>query len=560
MLNRRQFLLSSAGMLTLAGCVKSGLSINTGETLEKAYINGQIWTGISAAPLVTALGVTGNKISHVGQESVAAATTPKTQIIDLQGAFVTPGMIDNHSHFLLGSNSLTDLNLRQAKTPQEFTQLIAQKAKSLKQGKWILGGNWDEQLWGGALPIHQWIDSVTPNHPVAVARLDLHSLFLNGLALKLAGIDKHTPEPAGGVIVRDANGEPTGILKDNARDLVLSIIPELGMEDKMASYRAGIAHGLSCGVTQMHVKAITWEDHEILLALRALGETDMRFSSFVPIQDWQRLTQLIDEQGHGDDWLRWGGVKGVFDGSLGAGTAWFKQPYTDEPNNRGAAFQNTADLRQWIMDADRHNLHVAVHAIGDYANEQLLQIYADTLAKNGPRDRRFLIEHAQHLNPQHYQRFSELGVIASVQPYHAIDDGRWAVKRIGEQRLQGTYAFNSLLKAGVKVSFGSDWPVAPLDPRLGIQAAVLRQTIDGANPKGWMPDEKISVVQALTAYTTTNAYAGFQENRLGMLAPGYLADFVVYEDNLLTVDSAHLHQVKIRSTVVNGEARYGSLV
>ncbi|PCI53262.1 MAG: amidohydrolase [Alphaproteobacteria bacterium] len=561
MFNRRHLLLAGTGLaasgaIALGGCFKSKSS----GILDTAYINGEIWTGSSDTHLVASIGFAGNRITAIGKDAVSAATGPMTQIIDLKGAFMAPGMIDNHSHFLLASQSLTQINLRQASTPEIFTNMIGEKARSLGPGKWILGGNWDEQLWGGELPSHQWIDSGTPENPVAIARLDLHSLFLNALALKLAGIDRNTPDPQGGVIVRDAHGEPTGVLKDNARDFVLRVIPDPTIQEKQASFREGIAHGLSFGVTQMHVKAITWDDHDTLRALRTHGETDMRFSSFIPIKDWERLHTLIQEEGRGDEWVRWGGVKGVFDGSLGAGTAWFRDPYTDEPDNSGMAFDNTKDLHQWILDADRHNLHVAIHAIGDYANEQVLDIFEQTIAKNGPRDRRFLIEHAQHLNPKSFPRFKELDVIASMQPYHAIDDGRWAVNRIGEARLNGTYAFGSLLKAGATVSFGTDWPVAPLDPRLGLEAAVLRQTIDGANPEGWLPEEKITIEQALKAYTVTNAYAGFQEDTFGKLLPGYTADFVIYEENLLTVDPEKIGDVKIIQTVVNGESRFGNAV
>lgn len=554
MLDRRRVLLAGAGLALIGGCSLGDDRV----TLDTAYINGEIWSGRGSMGLASSLGLVGNRIAAVGQDAVAASIGPKTQIIDLKGAFVAPGMIDNHSHFLLASQSLTQVNLRTANTREIFTQRIADKAKSLGPGKWILGGNWDEQLWGGELPTHHWIDAVTPNNPVTISRTDLHSLFLNKAAMKLAGIDKNTPDVEGGVIVRDAKGEPTGILKDAAREYVLRVIPDPSIEDKQATFRAGIQHGLSFGVTQMHIKAITWDDHDTLRALRQHGETNMRFSSFVPIQDWERLHTLIQEEGKGDAWVRWGGVKGVFDGAVGARTAMFKEPYTDDPSNHGLAFQNTKDLTQWILDADRHNLHVATHAIGDHGIEQVLDVYANTIAQNGPRDRRFLIEHVQHINPKHFTRFKELGIIASMQPYHAIDDGRWVVDAIGEKRLYGTNAHKSLLDAGAMVSFGSDWPVAPLDPRTGLKAAVLRQTLDGANPDGWLPNEKVSIEQAMHAYTAVNAYAGFQEKTYGVLKPGYIADFVIYDKNLLSVEASQIDNVNIMQTIVDGKRRYGS--
>ncbi|MFC3051923.1 amidohydrolase [Kordiimonas pumila] len=553
MIDRRQLLMAGAATFMLPYALRAG-----GVRLDAAYVNGSVWTGVRGAPLASAFGTVGNRIAAVGKDQVAASTGPMTRVVDLGGAFVTPGIIDNHTHFLMGSQALSRVNLRQASTPAEFSRIIAEAAQEVGSGKWVEGGNWDEQLWGGELPHKDWIDAVTPNTPVAVARLDLHMWFLNSLALKLAGIDRNTPDPDGGVIIRDANGEPTGIVKDKAKDLVQRVIPEPSEAEIEATFRKGIEHGLSLGVTQVHIKALDWTSQNALRRMRAKGETDMRFSSFVPLQDWAKLDAIVREEGRGDDWVRWGGLKGLVDGSLGSGTALFKEPYSDMPENKGITFVDPADLREWVLAADKHNLHIAVHAIGDRANDMILDIYAEAEAVNGARDRRFLIEHAQHISPASIPRFAELGVVASVQPYHAVDDGRWAVKKIGKERLHGTYAFGSLLDAGVKVSFGSDWPVAPLDPRTGLQAAVLRQTIDGANPEGWLPDEKISIEAALEAYTVTNAYAGFQEDRFGMLAPGYVADFVVFADNLLTMDPAHLTEVEILRTIVDGTERYSS--
>lgn len=552
MINRRQLMFSAAGALLLP---LPGLAAQ--RPLDTAYINAVVWTGVAGVPLASALGVTGNRIAAVGGEQVAAATGRGTRIVDLEGAFITPGFIDNHTHFLMASQALSRVNLRQAGNRSDFARLVGEAAQVTAAGKWVEGGNWDEQLWGGELPTRDWIDPVSPDTPVAVARLDLHMLLVNSVALRLAGIDRDTPDPPGGLIVRDAAGDPTGILKDNAKNLVQRVIPSPTPAELEQAFRAGINHGLALGVTQVHIKALDWISQETLVRIRAAGEPGMRFSSFVPLQDWERLAQLVAEQGRGDDWLRWGGVKGLVDGSLGSSTALFHEPYSDAPDTRGITVADPTDLRQWVLDADRHQLHVAVHAIGDHANDLVLDIFGDVIARNGKRDRRFLVEHAQHLDPESVPRFAQLGVIPSVQPYHAIDDGRWAEKRIGKQRLQGTYAFSSLLRSGARLSFGSDWPVAPLDPRTGLQAAVLRQTIDGANPGGWLPEEKITMEQALLAYTANNAYAGFQEDRLGRLAPGYRADFVVFADNLLRVDPARVTEVQVLRTVVDGRQRYG---
>ena len=284
----------------------------------------------------------------------------------------------------------------------------------------------------------------------------------------------------------------------------------------------------------------------------------MRFYSFLPLQDWAKVKALVDVEGRGDDWLRWGGLKLQYDGSLGSRTAMFYEPYDDAPGNSGMPLHKMADVQQWTNDADAAGFQITIHAIGDKANDEALDIFAAAAAKNGPRDRRFRVEHAQHLSAAAIPRFAKQQVVAAMQPYHAIDDGRWAIQRVGAERLKGTYAFKSLLDAGAKVAFGSDWPVAPLDPLTGVAAAVLRQTIDGANPGGWQPKQKLTMAQALRAYTETNAFAGFQDDRLGRIAPGMLADFVVMDANLFAIDPAKTGATKILKTIVNGAERFSA--
>ncbi len=542
-----------------AGLALPSLAFAAGRTLDVAYVNASIWTGVpDVKGRARALGVIDDRIAAVGADHVRAMTGKTTRIVDLKGAFVVPGFTDNHTHFLRASQALSAADLRLAKTPAELTQQIGASAAKLRPGAWLQGGNWDHERWGGELPTHDWIDAVTPNNPVAVTRSDQHMLLLNTIALKLAGIDRDTPDPEGGVIVRDAKGEPTGILKDKARRLVQRIIPpatDREVEDALAK---GAAYGLGLGVTQVHVTEVDWITQYGLRRLRERGETGMRFYSFVPLVDWQKMANIVKTDGRGDDWVRWGGMKGLVDGSLGSRTALFHDHYDDAPDTKGIIVTKPADLKDWVGEADRAGLQVTVHAIGDAANDEILDIYADVEKANGKRDRRFRIEHAQHLAPGAINRFKALDVIASVQPYHAIDDGRWAINRIGAERLKGTYAFRSLLDSGAKVTFGSDWPVAPLDPRWGLAAAVLRQTIDGANPNGWLPEQKISIEEALVAYTRTNAYAGFQDDRLGVIAPGFLADFVVMDADLLTIDPALITKTSVLRTIVGGKQRFGA--
>ena len=548
---RRQFIAAGASALLLPSRALWAADAQ----LDVAYVNGRIWTA-SRARIVTALGTVGERIAAVDDAAVRKRIGKQTRVVDLQGAFVVPGFMDAHTHFLLAASALTPPNLRDAKSRDEFVKRVAEASRQLPPGEWMQGGSWDAELWGGELPTHQWIDAVTADRPVALTRLDLHMWLLNSAALRLAGIDRNTPEPAGGRILRDANGEPTGIVIDEAQSLVKRAMPPPTDAALERALRAGIEHGLRYGVTQTHAMGLDWIMHDALLRLRAKGETDMRFYSFVPLKDWEKLQDWIEHHGRGDDWVRWGGLKALADGSLGSRTALFHRPYDDQPGTHGIRVNTLDDLRKWITQADKAGFQNAVHAIGDQANDDILDVFAEVARVNGPRDRRFRIEHAQHLTPAAIPRFGQQHVIASVQPYHAIDDGRWAIQRIGAERLKGTYAFKSLLDGGARVCFGSDWPVAPISPLTGMAAAVLRQTIDGKNPGGWLPEQRVTVEQALTAYTATNAYAGLQEDRLGRIAPGFLADFVVLDTDLLKTDPQKISAANVLRTVVGGKERF----
>ena len=487
-------------------------------SLDIALVNARVWTG-TPGTMSDAVGISGNRIAVVGAAAVRRASGKTTRVVDLQGALVMPAFIENHTHFLKGALALAQPELLGARSRGDFAKRIGRAAR-MNPGQWITGQSWDEERMGGALPTREWIDAVTPDTPVAVPRSDLHMLLLNGAALKLAGIDRNTPDPEGGVIIRDPSGEPTGILKDNAKQLVERVIPAPSPAQEAAALRAAIALGHAHGIAQCHIPEIDWAAHEALRRAPIAREQGMRFNSMVPIQDWRKIAATIAEEGRGDAWVRWGGVKGLADGSLGSRTALFYAPYSDAPNWSGVRILPLDELRDLVDGADRAGLQIAVHAIGDRANDDVLDVFEAVAKKNGGRDRRFRIEHAQHVRPATIPRFSRQGVIASMQPYHAIDDGRWAVKRIGEDRLDGTYAFESFIRSGAHVTFGSDWPVAPLDPILGIHAAVTRETIDGANPGGWLPEQKATVEQAMRAYTLENAYAGFQERVVGRIAPG----------------------------------------
>ncbi|QXD15864.1 amidohydrolase [Rhodocaloribacter litoris] len=530
------------------------------EVADTIYTRAQVWTGVPGAPPAEALAVKGDRLLAVGTAAeVEAFRGPRTRVVDLGGRFVMPGFIDNHVHFLGGGFQLAGVDLRTAASPEAFRRRLADFARTVPPGRWITGGDWDHEAWGGELPRREWIDAVTPDNPVFVSRLDGHMALANTPALERAGITRDTPDPAGGTIVRDpATGEPTGILKDAAMDLVFAVIPPPSEEELDEALERAMAHAVALGVTQVHDMGTYggWTDLATYRRAHARGALKLRLYAFVPLADAARLAAYVDAHGRGDDWLRWGGLKGFVDGSLGSTTAWFYAPYDDAPETTGLLVTDSTALRARILQADAAGLHVAVHAIGDRANDWLLDVYAGAARTNGPRDRRFRIEHAQHLTRDALPRFARQGVIPSMQPYHAIDDGRWAEKRIGPERIRTTYAFRSLLDAGAPLTFGSDWTVAPLNPLEGVYAAVTRRTLDGAHPEGWVPEEKVTVEEALQAYTAANAYAGFQEDRLGRLAPGYLADFIVLSENLFTLEPEAIRAVRVLRTVVGGEEQF----
>lgn len=517
-------------------------------------VYGRVWTGDPAHPWAEAVAVRAERITFVGpRRQVIGRIGRSTRIIDNGRGLVVPGFGDAHTHFVGGGFQLVSVDLRDAESPAEFIDRVAVFARSIPPGRWITGGDWDHERWpGSTLPRRQWIDSVTPDKPVFVSRLDGHMGVANSLALRLAGITRDTPDPPGGLIVRDsATGEPTGILKDNAMDRIGAVIPEPSAEQADSAFSRAMQFAASLGVTTVHVMG-GWDDFATFRRARARNAMITRVRAYVPITTWQRLADTVRAAGRGDDWLNWGGLKGFMDGSLGSTTAAFYEPYLDAPNTRGLLVTDSATRRQEIISADSAGLQVAVHAIGDRANAMLLGFFEAAMNRNGQRDRRFRIEHAQHLRQRDIPAFGSLGVIPSMQPYHAIDDGRWAGNRLDTARLRGTYAFRTLLDTHARLAFGSDWTVAPLDPIQGIYAAVTRRTLDGRNPNGWFPEQKITVEEALRAYTIGVSYAGFADQRVGVLRAGMLADMALLDRDLFREPPANLNQAKVMRTIVGG--------
>ena len=522
------------------------------------YTNAHIWTGEIDRPLQSVLIVNGNKIASVGGEELLSHYRNEAEIIDLNGAFIVPGFIDNHTHLMSGGFQLSQVKLRHAQDRDQFVEILKQFSENVPSDSWITGGRWDHENWGGKLPQKEWIDNAVGDHPVFVSRLDGHMGLANSIALKMAGISAETADPDGGTIVKDdVTGEPTGILKDEAMNLVFHIIPEPSEKEADEAFDRAMEHILSLGVTQVQ-DMCSWENYETYFRAQKRGALRARIHTFIYDWDWELLNSQDEKVVEGDDWLSIAGVKLFVDGSLGSSTAWFYDPYLDEPTTSGLMVTDTAYTRRMIFNVEEAGLQMAIHAIGDQANDWTLDAYADVVKKYGSRDRRFRIEHAQHLSQKAISRFAQIGVIASMQPPHLIDDGRWAEKRIGSELLEGTYAFRSLLDSGAKLTFGSDWTVAPIAPLYGIYAAVTRRTLDDKHPNGWLPEQKITVEEALRCYTVNNAEGVFREDKLGTLEAGKYADFVVLSDNLLEIDPVKIKDVTVLRTVVDGIEQYCS--
>ena len=524
-------------------------------------VYGRVWTGDSARPWAQAVAVAGDTIAAVGDSAaIAARVGERTKVLSAGTGMVTPGMMDGHLHFIDGGLQLASVDLRPARSPEDFIARLGAFAAEKKPGEWILGGDWDHERWPGApLPTRQWIDSVTPRNPVFVQRLDGHMALANTAALRAAGITRATKDIRGGVIVRDRRtGEPTGVLKDEAMTPVYNVIPAPSNEQRDRALQRAMEHAAERGVTSVAHMSVPWGDLGAYLRAKQAGTLKVRAALYFPLQDWHRVADTVANIGRGDDWVWIGGVKGYVDGSLGSTTALFYAPYNDDPSTSGVLVTPEDSLRRWIGAADSAGLQVVVHAIGERANGLLLDIYDSVAKAHGRRDRRFHIEHAQHLRRQDIERIAKTGVVASMQPYHAADDGRWAEKRIGPERIKTTYAFRSLLDRGAHLAFGSDWTVAPMDPLLGIWAAVTRRTLDGKNPGGWVPEEKIAVEEALRAYTSGDAYGIFAEDRRGKLVPGYQGDLVLLDQDLTRIPPETIDQVKVRATIVGGRVVFSS--
>ena len=529
---------------------------------DQAFIGGKVWTVDKVLPQAEAIAVWKGRILKVGTNAeVKALVGPNTKVIDLKGQRVVPGFYDSHVHWLGGGLQLARVELKDAKDEVEFGKRLKEFDGKMPRDRWMLGGNWDhDRTFGSTLPTAEMLDKYVKNRPVFIRRYDGHMALANTAALKLARITADTKDPSGGVIERLADGmTPSGILKDNAMNLVENLILDPADDEIAEAIRASLRAAAEVGVTSVQDMegSSPQTRRKLLRTLQELVRRDeltCRIDVRWPISQQKDLAAIGVEANFGGEFVRIGGLKGFMDGSLGSSTAKMYDPFVNEPKNTGVYVTQPDVMRTLIRNADKAGQSVAIHAIGDQANGVLLDLFTEITQQNPNRDRRFRIEHVQHLRASDYKRFKQLNVVASMQPFHVIDDGRWAVGRIGTERCATSYAYRSLLDAGAKVAFGSDWPVAPLNPLPGIDAAVNRRTLDGKDPNGWYPEQRITVAEAVEAYTLTSAYGGFQEKERGSITAGKLADFVVLNQDIFTANQKdHIGETKVAMTVVGGK-------
>lgn len=522
------------------------------ETADIIYFNGNIYTGIKEDTRQNYIATKNNRILELGIDNYSHLISSNTKLIDLKNNFLLPGFIDNHTHFIYGGTKLNNISLQNSRTQYEFINSFKEYIPNINNGLWLQGGNWDHENWGGALPNKSWIDSLTNNNPVLVSRVDGHMALANSKALEEANINENTPNPVGGEIVKDINtGIPTGILKDTAIDIVRKLIPKQSHSEQDSILKTSMNYASSQGITQIHDMA-TWDDLQTFR--RNKDKLTLRIKTYTWYEDWEKLIDLIDKYGKGDNILRWDGIKAMIDGSLGSRTAWMHNHYLDDKNTNGIMrIKDTNSFKKMITNLDKNGIQLAIHAIGDKANDWIIKQSMNLNKVNGLIDRRIRIEHAQHLTKDAIEKIINNDIIPSMQPYGCIDDTRWMHKRINSDLMSRTYIFKTFIDKNVNLTFGSDWDVTPLNPLFGIYAAVSRKTIDGSNPGGWNPEQKLTVEEAISCYTNNNSYAVFSEKNIGVLQKDMLADFVVLSKDITSIKIDDILKTRVLNTIYNGK-------
>ncbi len=573
--NRYRFL-HAASVARLAMLVVSVLSSGTlaqdqhGDDLRLAdviVVNGKIWTGTTqpggAEP--TAIAIVRGTIVEIGADmDVRRRQTGRTHVLDANGRRIIPGMTDSHTHLISGGFQLVQLNLRDVTSREEFVKAVGKAAKGVEKGQWVVGGRWSVESWKNPeSPRAAWLDEATGDTPVFLSRMDGHAALVNSAALKLAGIDKSGPaDPVGGEIERDpTTREPTGFLKESAMELVQKLIPRHSPEDRYNALLRAMRHANSLGITSVHDLS-QLDDLEAFKKAEAKGELTLRITSYLSVDDWSKYTDDIAKthMGMNSQMLFLAGFKGYMDGSLGSRTAYMFEPYSDaeptmlHPRGQLTAFAASAGLfQQQVNDADAKGLQLAVHAIGDQANHLLLDAYESAMKKNETKNPRHRIEHAQHLTVEDIARFGKLGVVASMQPYHKADDGRYAEKALGSDRLKGSYAFRQLVDADAILIFGSDWPVVSMNPFDGVAAAVNAKTLAG---EVWLASHSLTTLEAMRAYTALPPKAIFRDAMLGTIEVPKMADLVILKDDPFAMSPDKLDKVRVAQTIIGGKVVY----
>jgi len=505
------------------------------------FINGIILTQDESQPQVAQLALRGKHILAVGDD-LSNYAGEHTETIDLEGAVVTPGFIDAHVHFIWGGETLLTIPAGEARSREDFIRIVGEFAQGRPEGSWLRGGGWNENHFkDGSFPHRSWLDEAAPGHPMLLTRHDGHSGIASSAALEIAGITNETPDPPGGVIDRDESGELTGILRDAAMNLVFQHLPQETESELMQCLEASQTYLLDRGVTA--VGDMNHDMHHIrfLEKMAREGKLRVRVSAYAPILDWPEVQTWLDGGVYEDEFFQFKGLKAFCDGSLGSHTALMLEPYDDTPDSAGIydrIWQDVPRIHRIISEADRRGYQTLIHAIGDRAVREVLDIFEAVSNGNGPRDRRFRIEHAQHIHPKDHPRFKDLDVIASVQPAHCVDDSLYADKLLGT-RCNYAYPFQSLLKEDAVLAYGSDWPVSPADPVATIHGAIHRNN--------WHMEEAVNLDDSLASHTRLAAYAGFRDHDLGVLKAGYLADLVVLHpdfQHLDAVDEIPHHLIK----------------
>lgn len=522
--------------------------------------NGRIYTVDSDRPMVRAMAVRDGKVAFVGSDSgVMALRGAGTRVIDLADRTVIPGMVDAHAHFLGLGTSLASVDLTGARSYAEVIARVVAKARTVPAGSWIQGRGWDQNDWGNtAFPTHEALSAAVPDHPVLLTRVDGHANLANAAAMKLAGVDADTKDPAGGRIERDASGAPTGVFVDNAQGLVGRVVPASTPQQRRDALVAARDEMHRWGLTGIHDAGAARSTIDLYEELAKAGELQLR--TYVMIGDSKPALDNYFARGpqsalYGDMlWIR--SIKLYADGALGSRGAALLDPYTDDPNNSGLLVTDPKHIEEVAERALVGGFQVATHAIGDRGNRVVLDAYEQALRAHPTVDHRFRVEHAQILNHDDIPRFAELDVIPSMQAVHQTSDMYWAGTRLGVSRLYGAYAWRSLMDTGMPVPNGSDFPVERVNPLFSFHSAVSRQNDDNLPTGGWYPEQRMTREEALKSMTIWPAFAGFQEHILGSLTPGKLADFVILDQDIMRVPAELILDTRVMATYVGGKAVY----